>query len=710
MRMIAVCVMALVVCAVAAAEDKVSVDPVTRYVHMEYQVSSDAPDEVEVACSWSPAGKDEWHPARVMPYISETGLRLTPGEEWRRWNEGTITERRAAGLARTVVFNPYPEAQQQGRLDVDFRIEIRSPDGKLLSTQTARIQSENSDVICITDWSKVLQQDAVSADMADGRWLMADGLRGREGKELPQLTYPLDLKGWYAVFVCTGPGGGSIKMRLTGDERADQLSSPHPMEEVLWRWCRMDREHLVLKQPHTYSGWAAAQIDYVRLVPLTPELLKKLDSQFEGKRDKIVAGYFEPYSWAFNEDVQSTLQHREPLTAYKEAGVQLVDTQIGRFGMKVVYESRLTDQLVYATIGDPINGVVPHTDNVGRMQQYTNTLDAELRYARELGLAAHANFGATNCYPDTPLQGDISKQHPDWRTGHALRYDLPEVREYMLSLYREALEIGAPGISIDFCRYPDGVDKAETVTGFMRSLRKLADEFGRTTGKHVPILVRFPATGVRKWACFDYKTWASEGLVDYLCPSNLQGRHHHFDIKPYIEAVKGTKCKLTPCVDGLSWGLAVPGMFLQRVKQVYDAGVDGVYLYQADALVLESVTARRCVRLLGSSEAVRRWWENDRQERPKHSKGIYIKPLTDRGVCNGWERLRVWLEGIPFGSLEMYLDGKLISRYDGPPYVLGTEEYESDGVIPPGEHALLIRARDGDGWLEQKFTVRGAVK
>ncbi|MCX6375742.1 MAG: hypothetical protein NTU88_06875, partial [Armatimonadetes bacterium] len=347
-------------------------------------------------------------------------------------------------------------------------------------------------------------------------------------------------------------------------------------------------------------------------------------------------------------------------------------------------------------------------DNVGRMQQYTNTLDAELRYCRELGLTPHANFGATNCYPDTPLQGDITKQHPDWRTGHALRYDVPEVREYILSLCREALEIGAPGISIDFCRYPDGVDKAETATEFMRSLRKLADEFGRTTGKHVPILVRFPAKGVRKWQCFDYKTWAREGLVDYLCPSNLQGRHHHFDIKPYIEAVKGTKCKLTPCVDGLSWGLTVPGMFLQRAKQLYDAGVDGVYLYQADALVLGNMTDRRCVRLLGSSEAVRRWWEADRQERPKHSKGIYIKPPTDRGVYNAWERLRVWPEGIPFGSLEMYLDGKLISRYDGPPYVLGTEEYESDGVIPPGEHTLLIRARDGDGWLEQKSTVRGA--
>jgi hypothetical protein len=72
-----------------------------------------------------------------------------------------------------------------------------------------------------------------------------------------------------------------------------------------------------------------------------------------------------------------------------------------------------------------------------------------------------------------------------------------------------------------------------------------------------------------------------------------------------------------------------------------------------------------------------------------------------------YQRLRVWLEGIPMGRVELHLDGKLVSRFDKPPYLLGTEGYESDGVIPPGEHTLRIRARDGDGWLEQTFTIQG---
>jgi hypothetical protein len=237
----------------------------------------------------------------------------------------------------------------------------------------------------------------------------------------------------------------------------------------------------------------------------------------------------------------------------------------------------------------------------------------------------------------------------------------------------------------------------------MRSLRKLADEFGR-----VPILVRFPAAGVRKWECFDYKTWARERLVDYLCPSTIQGRHNNFDIGPYIAAVKGAKCKLTPVVDAISWGPRMPGPYLQRVKQLYDSGADGIYIYQSDAVVLNRPSDREYVRLLGSSESVRKWWHEDSRLRPMCSKGIYITgPLRD-GVYHGYERLRVWLEGIPFGVVEMYLDGKLVGRCDGPPYVLGSEDNESDGVISPGEHRLFIRAKDGDGWLEQTFTIQGS--
>ncbi|MBI3922337.1 MAG: hypothetical protein HY318_13030 [Armatimonadetes bacterium] len=43
------------------------VDPVSRYIHLTYQVPADAPEEVVVLCSWSPIGTNDWRAAPVTP-------------------------------------------------------------------------------------------------------------------------------------------------------------------------------------------------------------------------------------------------------------------------------------------------------------------------------------------------------------------------------------------------------------------------------------------------------------------------------------------------------------------------------------------------------------------------------------------------------------------------------------------------------------------
>lgn len=709
---------------------KAVVEPLSRYFLISYQVPAQAPPSVLVRCTWSPAGGEDWRPAKVTPLLSATALRLLPEEpagSWQQWAvAGEITERRAAGLTRTVVFNPYPEAQAGGKVDVRFRVELSTPEGASLAASEAHLQADNSDVVYLEDFSRVLQQGslATGSEPVEGKWTYRTGRPSAEhlsgGDELyarptgqtplPDLTYPLNLRGTYALYVCTRARYG-VRLRLSGDERCDGVDSRHPTQELLWRVARLDRQHLVIGQTEGYDGYGTAQLDYLKLVPLTPAQVAGLEPELApqgGKPDKLVAGYFEPYSWAFGERVTRNVQHREPLTAFAAGGVQLLDCQMGRFGASANYETRVASQLLAGTFGDPIGTVArPTTDNVGLLQQYTNTCETELRYARELGLTFHANFGATNCYVGTPLEGAISKEHPQWRRGHALRYEVPEVVDHLLAMYREVLEIGAPGLSIDFCRYPEGIDRAETCTAFLRRLRALATEVGEQRRQPVPILIRFPATGVRLAEHFDYRAWLREKLVDYLCPSNIQGRHLHFDLAPYAAATRGTSCKLLPVVDGLSWGLQFPGPFLWRVQQLYDAGADGIYVYQADARLLGRPEDRRVMRLLGSSAAVRRYWERESAANASYTKGIYLTPYHQEPGYHGWERLRLWTEGIEQGAVEVLLDGKLVQTCPGPPYLLGSEDYSSDGVIPGGRHTLLVRAKDGDGWLEQGFEIVG---
>lgn len=709
-------------------------DPVTRYIHINYNIPAKCPDQVNVYCSFSQSEEKNWNIAHVQPLLSDTAIEIISSsfphqlhkQESQDWfNKGLIIERNAAGLRRTVVFNPYPQAEINGKVDITFRVQIKTLEGKLLYSQEVNIKADNSDVFCIEDWTKVLQVGEVVSgkepELNEKKWSFRtksletisedympneNVLYGKSEPQspLPQLTYHLNLKGHYALFV----GNAShVNIRLSGDTIFNELSTRVVGMENFWRWSKMNNQDIVLRQKHTHSGFVPLRIDYLRLVPLTRDLVNKLENKFSGKHDKFIVGYYEPYSWAFNELVLSNRDHWGPAELYSRGNLDLFDVQFGRFGAKCVYESRVSDRLIYETMGDPINGVVPTTAGVGKMMQYTNPLNTYLQYSQILGMKMHANFGASSCYTGTPLQGDFSKKHPHWIRRGCLKYEVPEVRQYILKMLEEVLDMGVSGISIDFCRNPEGIDKPETSNIFLRELRNLVDKYGKNNVS-IKILVRFPGTDVRGYENYDYKTWTKEGLVDYLCPSNFEGKYLNLDMAPYLDATKGTKCKLLPVIDALPWGLSKPGPFMLRVKQLYEQGVDGLYFYQGEKLYFsDSFQIRRWAGMLGSSEAVEKWWDEDEKNRKRFSKGIYLNTMIRKGGYHPAQRVRVWLEGIKMGELEMYLDGKLINKYDHPPYVLGSPSEEMDKLISDkAEQELLVRAKDGDGWLEQKFKIK----
>jgi len=699
------------------------IDPVSRYVFVQYRIPAATGNLAHVRCEVRLPGGG-WRPAAVWKHISDTARRLLSDAEWDDGVlRGRLCERRAAGRLCTLVWNPFTLVA--GRADATFRVTVSAGDRELASA-CGEIYLENDDVVVLDDWSGVVQESLVSEAPESGQavwWLRRDraGECARAGScslevwekhiALPPLTYPLDLHGPHAVFVQLPPKLGLVELRLSGDERTERFDSHRPGEEIFWRWADLIRQHLVIKQPHCtvdeYEDEFRAHLDHVRFVPLAAETVQTLESTWaaDGERRPVI-GYSEPYSWAFAEKVESNLQHREPLLAFAEARVDWVDIQIGRAGCRMVDESRVGSQLLADTLGDPVRGEVPRTSNVGRMQQFTNTLATQLRYARQLGMQPVANLGATNCYPGSPLEADFSRQHPEWRDGACLRYEVPEVRQYVLALFEEALELGADRLSIDWCRYPHSVRSADTVTGFFRELRALTDRWGEGCGGRLDIVTRFPARGVPAWEHMDYATWAREGLVDVLVPSNIQARHLSFDVGEYLEAVRGTSTRVFPCVDALHWGLTQPGMWLRRILECYEAGSHGIYIYQCDAPVLGGPESRRWVSLIGSVDALRRWRNREQDEQARYSKAIYLNEPLEGEEYRSCGRVRVWVEGLAAeGEVELLVDGEKLNVCAGPPYVLTSEEGEDDGAIPAGKHALTVRARDGDGWLQQDFEI-----
>ena len=102
------------------------------------------------------------------------------------------------------------------------------------------------------------------------------------------------------------------------------------------------------------------------------------------------------------------------------------------------------------------------------------------------------------------------------------------------------------------------------------------------------------------------------------------------------------------------------------------------------------------MRLIGSTQGVADWWRREDEARPRRSKGIYITDFHQLPGYHGWERLRIWTEGIAQQDVEVLLDGELVTTCEAPPYMLGTEEYSQ--MAHPGEHLLQIRGGRRGGW------------
>ena len=134
-----------------------SVDPVTRLVHVSYQIPKSAPDSITIDVKATEYGKNHWKPAHVQKLRSETAIGLCPGKDWdQELLQGKITERNAAGLQRTFIWSPYPEFEKDGHVNAILRVTLSY--NKIKITEKITVITDNSDVVYIENWDNVLQK------------------------------------------------------------------------------------------------------------------------------------------------------------------------------------------------------------------------------------------------------------------------------------------------------------------------------------------------------------------------------------------------------------------------------------------------------------------------------------------------------------------------------------------------------------------------
>ena len=135
-------------------------------------------------------------------------------------------------------------------------------------------------------------------------------------------------------------------------------------------------------------------------------------------------------------------------------------------------------------------------------------------------------------YFDIPARiNSLWLDHPELRTRppHGLfNYAKKEVRDYYKAFIEEILnQYDVDGIELDWMRthhlFPDGGAKngMKLIDQFMREIRDLADESSRKRGHPVRVAVRVPARPeIGRHFGLDSVTWAKEGWIDILIPSN----------------------------------------------------------------------------------------------------------------------------------------------------------------------------------------------
>jgi hypothetical protein len=172
-------------------------------------------------------------------------------------------------------------------------------------------------------------------------------------------------------------------------------------------------------------------------------------------------------------------------------------------------------------------------------------------------------------------------------------YAMPAVREYYLQVIKEVLDnYDVDGIDLSFYQNPGFFNlaepnKVEHMTDFVKAVRRECDVAGERLGRRLLLTVlmwdKIYGREALKDDGLDVANWSKAGLIDRLVVLTHQipwaDTSPTWDIKPYVEMVKGTGCKIYAGCERRKHGV---------YKQIEDAsralGVDGMFYFNYEVL------------------------------------------------------------------------------------------------------------------------------
>ena len=509
------------------------------------------------------------------------------------------------------------------------------------------------DTVILTDLANCYPRSAIRQESVKGKWWLRSyrtesGATGEmlcvEERDMddpasciaPELTYHVNLGGVYDIWVGTYTtlNGGGIDIKLTSEKAYTPVD---PCEEGIKQWPPADRagklvecfyetadltdQNIHLRQPHgTYQsfwwGLCNAHVAYLKLIRRSPDdVQREATARAKLERKGVIVdrdGWSYVWWWG-EENLDCILQQVQAL----------------RFG---------NVDILNWCIGESLNTNFPHPMTTGRSTWQGGRLgDARaeriFRYfedngidvlkvlvdrCHEVGLKIFVSHRANSAQ----RTNNIWEEHPEWWGDHGLNYANPEVQAFLEKFLLYIPEhYDVDGLTIELTRHPpffnDGQENQfELMTDYLRGLRSGLDSIGEEKGKHLELRVSFECGAWRGFTAencgLDVQTWVDENIVDCIMP---QGR----DVPKYIEMCRG---KTTLCYprrgagqgfDGSILDLAhsgdptaaddkqdrwreteyAPLELLRGFLDWYDAGADGVFLFNVSPDMWDSITTLR---------------------------------------------------------------------------------------------------------------------
>ena len=442
----------------------------------------------------------------------------------------------------------------------------------------SRRLSQHAQATVITDLSTLQPQDAlITGKRRKGKWKQipfetADwkgtALSIYSGTNPPVIRLPLTATGWHSIHIGLATtsggftiGGNGLKAKLSDEPVYRRLANNLallPNRRAVIQECFVTLADLKGQSLEIAPlPGLPATLCYIKLVPMTAA---EVTASQAPSAHRTAIATFDGHSWIWPFRPSTAEELAEEFRGFE-------GTDIGKWWFQVAG----SDLVCYPSKVGTYPGQGTEDFPTGTYANYTRTLETlfkkgvnPLKVARDAARAQGSEFhvilrpgGWAGSMPyEETFNSQFYYAHPEWRCidkdgtpTFYMSYAVPEVRQHLLDLFRETLELQPEGVGFTFNRgmplmlwedafcqrfqqmhkadaktVPDDdprihATRAAIMTDFMQEVRTLLDETAARQGRTVPYKISLGTFAKeadnRRWG-LDLPAWIQRGLVDDL--------------------------------------------------------------------------------------------------------------------------------------------------------------------------------------------------